>query len=143
MKSSTKKNLPIFFVLIVLVGAGIYYWREKIIPSVKAPVIYTPEGGNNNQEEKQDSVVITYTDYGFSPSVVNVKKGGKVIFKNESSKMMLVYSAPYPSHTDYPELNAKEIVEKDGSYSFVFEKRGAWGFYNYFSPNDTGKVVVE
>jgi len=133
----------IFIILaVVFLAVGIVIFlmvknNMSFVGNIKNPLISDVSTGAG-----QEDVVITYTDSGFLPSVVNIKKNGTVIFKNESGKPMLIASAPHPAHTDYPELNAKDIVNKGGSYSFTFTKTGKWGFHNHLSPNETGTVVA-
>lgn len=98
---------------------------------------------NSTADFSQEDVIINYTDSGFLPNVVHVKKNGKVVFINQSEKPMLIASAPHPQNSDYPELNAKEVLKKGGSYAFVFSKVGRWGFNNHLSPNETGLVFVD
>lgn len=53
--------------------------------------------------------VVTYTDSGFSPNNLTIKNGQTVTFKNEGPGDMWVASAPHPTHTDYPEFDAKSL----------------------------------
>lgn len=136
-----KKFIFILLAIIFLAGGIVIFWGIKnnmsFVGKITNPLAPDVSTGVN-----QEDVVITYTDSGFLPSVVNVRKNGTVIFKNESGKPMLIASAPHPTHTDYPEMSAKDIVNKGGSYSFTFTKAGKWGFHNHLSPNETGTVVV-
>lgn len=86
--------------------------------------------------------VITYTDSGFGPREVTVKKGSTVAFINESSSVMWVASAPHPQHTIYPEFDQLKSVPKGGSYEFIFTKVGTWKYHNHMKATDFGGVVV-
>jgi plastocyanin len=88
-------------------------------------------------------MMITYTDTGFSPSSLTIKNGQTVAFKNESAGDMWVASAPHPTHTDYPEFDAKKAYKSGESYSFTFNKVGTWKFHNHAKPTNFGSVTVE
>jgi plastocyanin len=89
-------------------------------------------------------VTVNYTNSGFSPKTITIKKGDAVTFVNESSGGMSVASDPHPTHTDYPEFDQFKSPEKgQKSYTFVFDKVGSWGYHNHLNPSMVGTVVVE
>ena len=138
----------IIAVIVVVMGAGIF-WMVKnnfgTANTLKNSDVYTVTSGSQEGQgqTKQNNVIITYTNSGFSPNVANIRSGGTVVFKNESDKPMLIESAPHPTHTDYPELNATKGANKGESYSFTFAKSGSWGFHNDLYASDTGTIVVQ
>lgn len=98
---------------------------------------------NQNAPLTQNDIVVVYTDEGFSPATVNIAKGTKVMFENKSSKAFWPASGPHPEHTNYPEFDAKKSIPSGESYSFVFEKSGAWGFHDHLDSKKFGKITVE
>ncbi len=142
-----KKYIFIGIATIVLVmGAGIFLGvKNNFVNTAKQSNVYTVTSGSQEGlgEAKQENVVITYTDSGFSPNVLSVRNGGTVVFKNESNKPMLIASAPHPADNDYPELNSTKSLNKGESYSFTFTKSGSWGFHNNLYPSDTGMITVQ
>ncbi|MBI2618146.1 hypothetical protein HYW58_01715 [Candidatus Kaiserbacteria bacterium] len=105
-------------------------------------------------EETQASVVVvTYTDGGFSPTPVTVKRGGVVRFVNQSSGMMWVASAIHPTHSLYPEKTASDCLGSafdqcrasgaGETWEFTFNETGTWGYHNHVQASKTGKVTVE
>lgn len=100
------------------------------------------KGGINSPSGIITQTTITYKDDGFHESVVYIKLGSSVIFKNESSREMWVASAPHPAHTTYPEFDQKKSVLRGGTYAFVFTKVGSWKFHNHMMPDQTGTIVV-
>lgn len=95
--------------------------------------------------------VVTYTDSGYSSSIIMVKKGETVIFKNQGSKSMWTASAVHPTHRVYPTtggclgstFDACKGVQSGDSWSFKFDIAGTWKYHNHLSPSDIGTVVVE
>lgn len=85
---------------------------------------------------------INYTNTGFTPSNLSIKVGDTVIFNNNSSGSMWIASDPHPTHTLYPEFDQKKSVAKDGSYTFIFDKEGTWGYHNHVNATRKGTVTV-
>jgi len=86
---------------------------------------------------------VKYTNAGFSPSTLTINKGESVIFTNDSSGSMWIASDPHPSHTAYPEFDQLESVAQGGSYTFVFQKTGTWGYHNHVNSGRTGTIIVK
>jgi len=152
------KNLLIVLAVIVVLVAGSVVWfrgkdnSSKTMPQAPMPVAGQPTNNTGkisptetsaNASDKQTSPTVTYTDSGFSPSNLVVKNGQSVTFKNESSEGMWVASAPHPTHTDYPEFDAKKVYNQGEVYSFTFLKTGTWKFHNHLKPSDIGAITVE
>ena len=87
--------------------------------------------------------MVTYSDSGFTPASVSIKVGETVTFKNTSSKSMWVASAPHPTHSAYPEFDAKKGAAMNEDYSFTFTKAGTWKYHNHLNSSNFGTVVVE
>lgn len=98
-----------------------------------------PSQGKGGIRERS---VVTYTDTGFSPSPVTIKKGTTVVFVNESGTQMLVASASYPTHQVLPSFVQANAVSKGGLYEYTFESEGTWKYQNDMSPTDSGTVIV-
>lgn len=156
------------FLGVVIVAAGIllgWYFlgngksMSGIVPKkdVNSVISVTPrvtkgatgenESGNMGQETLEkgglsERSVVTYTDTGFAPSPLTVKKGTTVVFVNESSAQMLVASASYPTHQVLPSFVQKKAVLKSGMYEYTFEAEGTWKYQNDMSPKDSGSVIV-
>jgi plastocyanin len=86
---------------------------------------------------------VHYTDTGFQPSLLTVRKGDVVTFTNDSNVGMWVASNPHPTHTDYPELNMHTSVGKDSKFIFTFDKTGTWGYHNHLNQNHQAVIVVD
>ncbi len=96
--------------------------------------------------------VVTYTNDGFSPESVTIKKGEVVRFVNESSRPFWPASDPHPIHTLYPEKAASDClgstfdackpIPSGESWEFTFNKIGEWSYHNHLSAGDIGFVVV-
>lgn len=94
---------------------------------------------------------VTYTDAGFSPTILATTRGSSITFKNESSKSIRVASNPHPIHDAYPTeggcvsstFDSCSDIPSGGSWSFTFAIVGTWGYHNHLNPNRTGAIVVQ
>ena len=150
------KTFVTILILVIVVFGGYFLFRS---PKAQAPIAATSntktsEVANTNSPAQ---VVVTYTDAGYSPSTITVKVGTKVIWANDSSKDMWTASAMHPSHTAYsgtsvqqhcPDtagtaFDACEGVAPGKTWSFVFNKKGEWGYHDHLNPSKFGKVIVQ
>lgn len=162
-----KSIIAIVIVVIVLVG-GYFLLRGTYQPTTSvpqasnqqiAPQVATPEPSNNtatpqppvSQTPIIKENVVTYTDTGYSPATLTVKKGETVTFKNQSSQSMWTASGVHPTHRGYPTtggcigstFDACAGIQPGASWSFRFDIVGAWKYHNHLNSGDTGTIIVE
>ncbi|MSR78540.1 MAG: hypothetical protein EXS59_00105 [Candidatus Taylorbacteria bacterium] len=100
------------------------------------------------------TVMIAYSDKGFSPSMVTIKSGDTVTFVNQSGEAMWIGADEHPTHTQYSGTKLREHCpdtagvafdqcSRGKEYSFTFNKIGSWGYHNHSNASMTGVVVVE
>lgn len=85
---------------------------------------------------------VQYTEGGFAPNTMTVKKGTTVVFTNRSQGGMWVASAVHPTHQLLPGFDQKQSVASGGTYQYTFTLVGTWKYHNHVTPEDTGTVVV-
>ncbi len=148
-------KLLIGIVVIIIGGAvGWYYFKgtgpKPNFTGTSAVAESTPTPGTGSQGDMtasgstalQGNTVVTYTDAGFSPKSVAVKRGTTVTFKNESSGNMWVASGVHPTHRLLPGFDELTGVTKGGTYDYAFVKVGTWQYHNHLKPTDLAIVVV-
>ncbi|MFZ3044196.1 MAG: hypothetical protein WA058_03795 [Minisyncoccia bacterium] len=135
-------------------------WQWILIYAVPALLVYglVYYGTQSNKNGAPSSSAITaagqtvvFTDSGFSPSVLTIKKDTTVTFQNQSTKEMRVASNPHPIHDDYPTrggcisstFDSCSIIPPGGSWTFTFDTLGTWGYHNHLNAVDMGSVVVQ
>lgn len=140
-------NKILLAVVVVAVGvaAGWYYVKgtngsnQFEGPVQIAPVPSVTAG-------QQDAVVgsdsVSYSDTGFIPKTISVKKGTTVTFRNNSSSKMWVASGVHPTHQLLPGFDELTSVQNGGSYDYTFVKVGTWQYHNHLNPTDVANVVV-
>ncbi len=150
------KNTKVIVIAVVLVLVLGGAW--KLLGNRQTPASAPQEQPKSGQQEVAGSQVqITYTDQGYSPAVVNIKKGDTVVWKNESTKDMWPASALHPTHTVYPgsgiqKCNTAEQpnifdacapISPGSVWSFEFNEVGSWKFHDHLFPTRFGTVNVE
>lgn len=85
---------------------------------------------------------VIYDGAKFLPASLSIKTGDVVIFKNSSQKDFWPASDPHPTHTNYPEFDAKKPIPPGGTFQFKFMKSGTWGYHNHLQPAVTGVIKV-
>ena len=175
------KNLIILTtVAIVLVGTVVFLFSKDTaespalspsptltstsIPSTSSGQVTSPQATSTPIVEETpvssptiSNIVVIYSDSGYSPATVIVKKGDTVVFDNKSSKMMWTASAVHPTHRAYPGsgiemcgtntlvaiFDACRGYGLSESWGFKFKEIGIWKYHNHMQANHTGTIVVE
>ncbi len=149
----------VIIVAIALIILGISLFSNKNI---------NPQNETNgeSQEPLQENTDIGITEptehlveitlEGFVPKNLEIKQGDKVTWVNK----LITESQPagnfHPTHTNYPgssiikcgtaeeknTFDACKDLQKEESYSFVFNEIGSWGYHNHLQPSKTGKIIV-
>lgn len=78
----------------------------------------------------------------YEPQNIEIKKGTKVIFKNEAKEPRWPASNIHPTHGIYPEFDPKQPVQADSEWSFVFDKEGKWKYHDHLVPLIRGEIIV-
>lgn len=109
-------------------------------------------GANSSVTTVIPAAVITFTDAGFVPSSVTVKKGQTVRWMNNSGAEVWPASAVHPTHSIYPQKSASDCLgssfdackglKKGEAWDFTFNYVGAWRFHDHLHASKTGVVNV-
>lgn len=151
--------ITIIVIVIVLAGGLLWYKSAKAPESQTAPAAGTNETAPNqtgSQTGATGEATVVYSENGFSPKTLTVKKGVAVTFKNQADKEMWVASAMHPEHKAYsgtslaehcPDLSnaafdACQGYKKGESWSFKFDKTGDWKYHNHLDASEFGAVIV-
>jgi len=82
---------------------------------------------------------ITYTNDGFEPATLEVKKGAMVHFVNESDTQMWVASDSHPAHDILPTFDQ---FKSGDMYMYIFEEAGEWEYHDHLNAAFTGLITV-
>ncbi|MBI3273813.1 MAG: hypothetical protein HYZ69_01585 [Candidatus Colwellbacteria bacterium] len=136
----------ISIVIILVVAGGYFLWGEK----AQAPVSLEPQA-LEQRTPKVPAHMVSYTDNGYTPSVIIIKTGESITFKNDSSKAMWPASAMHPTHIAYPTtggclgstFDACAGIQPGKTWSFTFDIPGAWKYHDHLTPTFFGAITVE
>ena len=155
--------LTTIILAVVLVGWILSRNRGDVVLNTPTPVVSpTPDSTSSPQATPLVSPVIskniiTYTNSGYTPNTITIKKGETVTWKNESSISMWTASAVHPTHRAYPGTDISACgtqtllpmfdacggTAPGQSWSFVFNNVGTWKYHNHLNSSKFGTVVVE
>ena len=155
-------RITTIIILVVLIGGGFWLLSPKSASTTPAPATTvtpadtqpaTATTTSHTASTTETIITVTYTDKGFSPSPITVKKGQSVTFINKSSHRMWVAVDEHPTHLLYdgtsksqhcPDIsgNAFDQCIAGDSYTFTFKKTGSWEYHNHTLASDEGIVTV-
>ena len=101
--------------------------------------------------------VVVYSDGGYAPKELTIKKGEKVTFRNESARETWPASAMHPSHTLYPGSSIQKCeteemtrvfdacmgLKQGEEWSFEFQEVGTWNYHDHKHAEHWGTIIVE
>jgi plastocyanin len=90
-------------------------------------------------EMAMDMPTITYTNDGFEPATLEVKRGAMVHFVNESDTQMWVASDSHPAHDVLPTFDQ---FKPGDLYMYIFEEAGEWEYHDHLNAAFTGIITV-
>ncbi|OGN00746.1 MAG: hypothetical protein A3I26_03125 [Candidatus Yanofskybacteria bacterium RIFCSPLOWO2_02_FULL_43_10] len=137
---------------VVLVGWILSGNNKNVLPT---PLV-SPESTASPSPVASENIII-YTDSGYTPGMITIKKGETVVWKNESGSPMWTASAMHPLHRVYPGTDISACgtqtllpmfdscagIASGQSWSFTFNNVGTWGYHNHLNSSKFGTIVVE
>lgn len=145
-----KKPLMFAGLLILLLAIGgavtFDFLHNKPFPVIRAtPPAARYEKASDRRPPKPQpappSVTIDYDTYGFTPNIVSVAPGTRIIVTNTSNGTMVFQGLPGQPN-NLPQLNLGPIA-KGQQKSFVISTAGTWQFMNANEQSDRGSITVK
>jgi len=94
----------------------------------------------NNTNVSATTILVDYTNNGFVPNKISLKKGQTVIITNTSSRDF----QPVSSSDQAKEiLNSTSPIHSGDSYKYTFDKVGIWGYRDSLSSDHVCTIIVE
>ncbi len=154
------KIIILFFVIFLITIFALYPLILNLKPiniSTKNLNIYSQDinlndrSVNNVLKESNlnlnENMIVFITDKGFEPQKLEIKKGTTVIWFNLQNKLSwpMSKSASNKCHNLYKNqiFNACHGLKNGESWSFTFNERGEWIYYDYLNPQWEGKILVK
>lgn len=121
-----------------------YLCSQKVQPTTSNKTIQpTAQVSKEVVAAAQTNQTIVITAKGYDPLKSIIKKGTRVIFRNQDSRLHWPASNIHPTHLIYPEFDPGKPVKQEESWEFTFNKVGKWYFHDHLYPNLTGSITVE
>ncbi len=109
--------------------------------------------GSADVDTDSFDVMIRYTDKGFEPESVTIKKGERIRFLNDSKESVWPASALHPTHTLYPEKNESDclgssfdscaVLNPGQFFDYTFNYAGEWRYHDHLHGYQTGLIIVQ
>lgn len=154
------KKIIISIIIVIAVVAAIIFFGQPGAPgssplgtkntTTSLPVDLSPVVVSTSTVPENPVVTVLYTDQGFSPMSVTVKKGTIINFLNQSTRPFWPASNPHPAHNGYPQsgschgnaFDSCQTLPKGTGWTFQFNNVGSWGYHDHLSPAFGGKIIV-
>lgn len=135
--------LAIAAVAAVVVGMMVFGGDNAEAPEVGTPQTEEAPAASESSAEtnEQQVVAITFTNDGFSPGTLTVKKGTVVTVKNNSSMSVQFSSDDHPTHTINQGMNLP-VLAAGASATFTADETGTFGYHDHIDASKTGTLVV-
>jgi plastocyanin len=88
------------------------------------------------------TATIHITSTGFQPTNITIKAGTTITFVNDDNAPHWPASGEHPTHTILPGFDALRALTQGETYSFTFDKVGAWPYHDHLHPDWQGTITV-
>lgn len=143
--------LGAFMLLLETLGRAPTSVTEQTIPSDTYIPPYTDEVAAQLAASNGFQQLVSFTDNGFEPVSVQIKKGETIRFTNNSSGPMWVAARGVEPARIYPgsgecgqsAFDMCKSIGRGEFWEFTFDAKGEWGFQNFEKPEEFGSIRVQ
>ena len=119
-------------------------------PAAQTPLGISPEAVAALAKSHGFQYLVSYTDRGFEPPALTIKKGETIRFTNNSGGGLWVASVARPGATVYPgqsdcgvsAFGTCAALKPGDFWEFTFDVSGTWSYKNISDTAKTGTVTV-
>lgn len=134
-----KLLIGLILLLVIIIGVSVYFMTR---PTVSTPSnTKTPTSQSSSDQPSTATMTIVYTNNGFSPVEVTVKKDSTIHISNQSNSPLQFSSADHPTHLKNGELNMGTLQSGEEGEIKVTTV-GTWGYHNHLRSSDIGTLIV-
>lgn len=157
MLQNYMRNFLWVLVVVVILGGGYVLWQNNSTPATSNTETPDTTGNTNIDDENagaEDNFAasVAYSEGGFSPGSVTVRKGQTVRFLNTSDENTWPASVVHPTHGVYPEKTASDCLGSafdacrglipGEMWDFTFNQVGEWKYHDHLHPSKFGSITV-
>ena len=114
-----------------------------IIATIACAIVFLLFVVAGTRKASHGEYVITLTEKGFVPPEIRILLGDTVRFSSTLDSQYWPASNLHPAHDIYPEFDPKRPLLPGESWSFTFDRPGAWRFHDHLRSYYTGVIYVE
>lgn len=143
MKGGEKMNKRLLVgisVLVVAIFLGLFVLGGS--QTNQTPGTFPSQPTQAQSQQLPETVTITVDSSGFTPSVITIKTGIRIVWANKTDSDISINSDEHPTHRLFRELNLGHLPS-ESNVSLVFDKQGTYTYHDHYNPSRTGTVVVE
>ncbi len=141
--------IGIVVAVVVIIVAVVAFGGKKDTATPSASISASSEPTTLSSASPLIPAPISYTESGYSPANIIIKKGDSIIFTNNSKGDMWPASGIHPTHKVYTEQDScfagvftNCSVAPGGTYSMKFNIVGTWQYHDHRTPSKTGSIIV-
>jgi plastocyanin len=86
---------------------------------------------------RADNTEVTIDNFTFTPAILTVKAGTRIVWRNQDDVRHLVVSDASPP------LFRSKVLDTDDSFSTAFDKPGTYHYFCGMHPHMQGTIVVQ
>jgi len=139
MENNPKQSRIALIIILVIAVIAIATTAVLLVNS-NSSAPGTTQNETSNQAQTGDAT-ITFTETGFSPSQLTVKKGTKITVINNSSHTLQFSSGEHPTHQENPEMNMGDLAPGEQG-TVTLNHVGTHSFHDHHDDSKTGTLIV-
>lgn len=140
-EQAPRQSRTVLIVIVLIVIVTVAAVTVMIFANQSQAPTTTQNEQTGTIDSRTDAATITFTNDGFSPTTLKVKKGTKVTIVNSSPSPVQFSSDDHPTHQEDPEINMSELAPGE-SGSFTVTTVGTHGFHDHNDESKTGTLIV-
>lgn len=149
------QKIALVLLVVLALASGLYFFTFFTADTGEIPQTEVPGRGvygNITTDSDPYDVEIIFTDEGYRPREITIKKGDRVRFSNDSGNEHWPASGVHPTHSLYPEkdqndclgssFDACRALKKGEFWDFTFNREGQWRYHDHLRAYNTGTITV-
>jgi len=138
-------GLVVVVLVVLVLGGFLVFGRSKSNPNTTSTKTAQSNEVDCIKKTNVQTVTVTYTDNGFTPTAVSLNACDKLQWINSASSQVQIGVNPHPVHTGDRSITGGEFtlnLDPGQTKSLDISKKGNFGYHNHLNPLQTGVVAV-
>lgn len=115
----------------------------SLLLAAGAFLMSSPKDGQLEEQIPQgETHKVVFTEEGFDPKEITIKKGDVVEFSSAREFPFWPASDEHPTHAIYRAFDPLQPVPANETWSFQFTRVGTWDYHDHLNSTYKGKITV-